>query len=167
MKQKKGNVSRGKILASAAVIAVIGLLFGVAMQGLLKDTLGLSQSNITICMIVFLMFVECLWLPFAIDSSKCMEYHETYLAYLPPYGHFKKLSLVLQILLSKEISDFYERLYWHEIDRVKFTFERKWGTWGYSRYTMQLYFLLKNKDVKLFTMNSKYGRLTYFCQSSS
>ena len=34
MKQKKGNVSRGKILASAAVIAVIGLLFGVAMQGL-------------------------------------------------------------------------------------------------------------------------------------
>lgn len=35
-----------------------------------------------------------------------MEYHETYLAYLPPYGHFKKLSLVLQILLSKEISDF-------------------------------------------------------------
>ena len=43
MKQKKGNVSRGKILASAAVIAVIGLLFGVAMQGLLKDTLGLSQ----------------------------------------------------------------------------------------------------------------------------
>ena len=39
-----------------------------------------------------------------------MEYHETYLAYLPPYGHFKKnLSLVLQILLSKEISDFYER----------------------------------------------------------
>lgn len=154
MKQKKGNVSRGKILASAAVIAVIGLLFGVAMQGLLKDTLGLSKSNITICMIVFLMFVECLWLPFAIDSSKCMEYHETYLAYLPPYGHFKKLSLVLQILLSKEISDFYERLYWHEIDRVKFTFERKWGTWGYSRYTMQLYFLLKNKDVKLFTMNS-------------
>ena len=83
-----------------------------------------------------------------------MEYHETYLAYLPLYGHFKKLSLVLQILLSKEISDFYERLYWHEIDRVKFTFERKWGTWGYSRYTMQLYFLLKNKDVKLFTMNS-------------
>ena len=57
MKQKKGNVSRGKILASAAVIAVIGLLFGVAMQGLLKDTLGLSQSNITICMIVFLMLM--------------------------------------------------------------------------------------------------------------
>ena len=45
MKQKKGNVSRGKILASAAVIAVIGLLFGVAMQGLLKDALGIPIQH--------------------------------------------------------------------------------------------------------------------------
>ena len=45
MKQKIGNVSRGKILASAAVIAVIGLLFGVAMQGLSKDALGIPIQH--------------------------------------------------------------------------------------------------------------------------
>lgn len=175
MKQQKYEVTRGKILLSFIIIAVFGLLFGYAMQSLLKDTLGLSQSNITICMLIFILIVEILWLPFALNTSKCMEYHESYLAYLPKYGHFKKLKIIFQLLLSAQIEDFYEKLYWKDVNKVKFTFERKWGTWGYSRYTMQMYFLMKNNEIKMFVINpmengymmpSSFGGLPIFSGSS-
>lgn len=147
---KNKTISLKSIVLNFVVICVIGAIFGNLIFYMLRDWLHMDQVNITICIILFIIFLGILWLPLTLDIMGCTSIDENCISMMPSYSHFKKLDIIRYVILHNDITPFLRRIPINSIQSCTFTFSRKWGAYAYSRYTLQLILHLQDEVVTLY-----------------
>lgn len=150
MNKKKELITRSYVICSLLGICLLGGAMGTIIYTIMNNYLKIHSVNITICIILFIVFCIYLWLPTMIAEDQFSSIDEKGLKILPKYKTREKFKIVMYVLLNNTIVPFLHTIGLEDIKKCIFTFERHWGNWGYSRYNLKLIIITEHEKRTLF-----------------
>lgn len=148
---KKGSVmSRKYVLSYLVVIVVIGLLFGFVIYQCLNMANLASLLNLSLCMLVYLIFCLCFWVPLIVPMQQIMEIREDSIAIILKNKDKKKAKIVWYALINDTIEPYYDTILLKDIEKVTLNFNANMGSYGFHRFSYYLLIQVKEEKIKVF-----------------
>ena len=148
--KEKKVMSRNYVLLALLSMIGGGLLLGIAIAKTLAVAGLANMVNISVCMILYTIVCIFLWLPLIVPMLQVMDIDENAVYIMPRYNSMKKLSIAWYALINDNIRPFYRSIPLDSIDHITFTFEARWGSYAYQRFSYVLIFYVKDEVIRIY-----------------
>ncbi|MGX8833255.1 hypothetical protein ACWG0P_03500 [Amedibacillus sp. YH-ame6] len=139
MNMNKNRVmSRKYVVISLLVMILGGVLFGAAIMKCFKMAGIISLSNLSICIILYVIVCIFCWMPLIVPANQIAEMDENTVYIIPQYSTMKKLKIAWYTLINDTMKPFYRSIPIASIDKLTFTFQSQWGAYAYKRFSFEL-----------------------------
>lgn len=155
-KKRQMVLSRKSIVLSTLAIMLFGIGFIAVLMSALSQSEVVAQAmqtyhiDTSLIMILYTLMVLFLWLPLSIGTQRVYELNHDSLTVIPMMNTWHKWSIIFHILSKDEITPFLRKISFSQIQYARFSVEKKFGAWAFSRYTYVLRLYLQHEVVNLY-----------------
>lgn len=148
--KEKRLISRKYVLLSLLCIVLFGALLAPALNHCFEIAGISSLANISVSILLFVLLCIFFWLPLMIPTNQIMEMDEDTLSIMPTCSILKKFQIVWYVLISDNPKPFYRVLHLQDIEKITFTFDARWGSYAYQRFSFMLKIHLPQETLTLY-----------------
>lgn len=136
MKKKTKRILSRKYMINYLIgIVLAGLMFGIAIYRCFEFIGVANFVNMSICMILYVLFCLFLWLPLCIPVNQIIEVEDHLIRIIPSYSSWKKINIAFYTLLNDHAAPFLRTIQTDEIQKAEFLYTAHWGSYAYQRFS--------------------------------